>query len=92
MLLCLLKRDFRQAEFAYQKALSLAENSHDLLYQALGEERLGNLRRMMAHDLHRPEHAQAAYQNFKKAEQKASQGNFKEALGRNTCRLELAIQ
>ena len=82
------KRDFRQAEFAYQKALSLADNSHNALYQALGQGRLGNLRRMMAHDLRRPEHAQAAYQYFKKADQLATGGDFKEAERQNISRLE----
>ncbi len=76
------KRDFRQSEFAYQKALSVANNTHNVLYQALCLGRLGNLRRLMAHDLHRPEHAQAAYQYFKQADQLAGQGNFKEAQGR----------
>jgi len=76
------KRDFRQAEFAYQKALSLANNSHNTIFQALAQGRLGNLRRLMAHDLHRPEHAQAAYQYFKTADRIATDGNLKEAQGR----------
>ena len=76
------KRDFRQAEFAYQKALMLANTARDLHYQALAQGRMGNLRRVMAHDLKRPEHAQGSYQYFKKANELATQGDFKDAQGR----------
>ena len=76
------KRDFRQAEFAYQKALMIADNAHALLYQALAQGRMGNLRRIMSHDLKRPEHAQMSYQYFKKANELAVLGNLKEAQGR----------
>ncbi len=76
------KRDFRQAEFAYQKALVLSDSAHDLRYQALAQGRMGNLRRMMSHDLKRPEHAQMSYQYFKKANELATQGNFKDVQGR----------
>jgi Tfp pilus assembly protein PilF len=76
------KRDFRQSELAYQKALMLANTAHDLRYQALAQGRMGNLRRVMAHDLKRPEHAQMSYQYFKKANELATQGDFKDAQGR----------
>lgn len=76
------KRDFRQAEFAYQKAIVLADTAHNLRYQALAQGRMGNLRRVMSHDLKRPEHAQNSYQYFKKANELATQGDFKDAQGR----------
>ena len=76
------KRDFRQSEFAYQKALAFANNAHNICYQALSIGRLGNLRRIMAHDLRRPEHAQLSYQYFKKADQLVSQAHCKDAQGR----------
>ncbi len=76
------RRNFRQAEFAYQKALALANNGHNICYQALSIARLGNLRRLMAHDLRRPEHAQVSYQYFKKADQLVNQADCKDAQGR----------
>lgn len=76
------KRDYRQSEFAYQKALMLANNAHDIRYQALAQGRMGNLRRVMSHDLKRPEHAQMSYQYFKKANDLLTQGDFKDAQGR----------
>ncbi len=76
------KRDFRQAEFAYQKALMLSDAARALRYQALAQGRMGNLRRIMAHDLKRPENAQASYQYFKKANELATIGSFKEEQGR----------
>ena len=76
------KRDFRQAEFAYQKALMLGNTAHDLRQEALANGRLGNLRRVMAHDLKRPEHAQMSYQYFKKANDIATKSDFKDVEGR----------
>jgi len=76
------KRDFRVAEIGYQRALLLANDAHNLRYQALAQERLGNLRRVMAHDLKRPEHARDSYNYFSHAEELARKGDFKDVQGR----------
>jgi predicted aspartyl protease len=76
------KRDFRTSEFSYQRALVLSDNARDLRYQAIAQGRLGNLRRTMAHDLQRPEHAQASYNYFSKADEMARKADLKDVEGR----------
>lgn len=76
------KRQFRTSEIAYQRALILADNTHDPRYQAIALGRLGNLRRVMAHDLQRPEHARASYNYFVKADELARKADLKEVEGR----------
>jgi hypothetical protein len=76
------KREFRTAEIAYQRALMVADSSHEPRYQALAQGRLGNLRRIMAHDLKRPEHTQAAYNYFSKADEIARKADLKDVEGR----------
>ncbi len=58
------RRDYRQAEVFYQKALLPLMVLATSKMQARLLGRLGNLRRIMAKDLNRPEHAKAAYQYF----------------------------
>jgi hypothetical protein len=76
------KRQFRTAEMSYQRALILADNAHDPRYQAIALGRLGNLRRVMAHDLQRPEHARASYNYFVKADDLARKSDLKDVEGR----------
>jgi tetratricopeptide (TPR) repeat protein len=76
------QRDFRNSEFSYQKALIMANNSQELRFQAIAQGRLGNLRRIMAHDLQRPEHARAAYNYFSKADEIARKADLKDVEGR----------
>jgi predicted aspartyl protease len=76
------QRDFRSAEFNYQKAFVLANSAQELRYQAIAQGRLGNLRRIMAHDLQRPEHARAAYNYFMKADELARKADLKDVQGR----------
>ncbi len=78
----ILKRDYRTAELSYQKAMIAADNSGDPKEQAKILGRLGNLRRIMAKDLNRPEHAKAAYDYFNKAVEKAQQSKASEVQGR----------
>lgn len=75
-------RDYRQAEVFYQKALLLADNSRDVKTQARLLGRLGNLRRIMAKDLNRPEHAKAAYQYFVRAQELAKKAGARDVEGR----------
>lgn len=75
-------RDFRLAEISYQKALGTADSLHDLVYQAISQGRLGNLRRIMAHDLRRSEHAHSAYSYFSKADELARKMRAAKAEGR----------
>ncbi len=74
-------RDYRAAESAYQRALLLASSSKDLRYEATLWGRLANMRRMMAKELGRPEHAKTAYTNFLKAQELASKSGAKEVEG-----------
>jgi predicted aspartyl protease len=76
------KRDFRGAEFSYQRAMLLSDNARDVRYQAIANGRLGNLRRIMAHDLQRPEHAKASYNYFSKADELARKADLKDVEGR----------
>ncbi len=76
------RRDYRLAELAYQKAVMIADNSHDVKEQARLSGRLGNLRRIMAKDLNRPEHAKAAYDYFVKGQEKARSVRAQDVEGR----------
>ncbi len=76
------RRDYRQAEVFYQKALLLADGSRDVKMQARLLGRLGNLRRIMAKDLNRPEHAKAAYQYFVRAQELAKKVGARDVEGR----------
>lgn len=62
------KREFKSAEVYYQKALLSATANGDKRNEAKVLGRIGNLKRMMAKDLGRPEHAKAAYDNFTRAQ------------------------
>ncbi|HEY9788454.1 MAG TPA: aspartyl protease family protein [Candidatus Obscuribacterales bacterium] len=75
-------RDYRQAEMLYMKALLLADSARDVKTRAKLLGRLGNLRRIMAKDLNRPEHAKAAYQYFVKAQELARNQGAREIEGR----------
>ncbi|MBA3859453.1 MAG: hypothetical protein C0507_21320 [Cyanobacteria bacterium PR.3.49] len=75
-------RDYRQAEIYYQKALLLADGARDVKMQARLLGRLGNLRRIMAKDLNRPEHAKAAYQYFVRAQELAKKVGARDVEGR----------
>jgi predicted aspartyl protease len=77
-----LHREYRDAEFNYQKALMVAESSNDQKERARLLGRLGNLRRLMAKDLKRPEHAKASYDYFTKAEEIAQKSKSSEIEGR----------
>lgn len=76
------RRDFRLAELAYQKATMIADSSHDVKEQARLSGRLGNLRRVMAKDLNRPEHAKAAYDYFVRGQEKARSVHAQDVEGR----------
>jgi predicted aspartyl protease/tetratricopeptide (TPR) repeat protein len=76
------RRDYRQAEVFYQKALMLADGARDIKMQARLLGRLGNLRRIMAKDLNRPEHAKAAYQYFVRAQELAKKVGARDVEGR----------
>lgn len=77
-----LHRDYRSAELAYQRAMIAADNSGDPKEQAKLLGRLGNLRRIMAKDLSRPEHAKMAYDYFTKAVDKAQKSKASDVEGR----------
>jgi tetratricopeptide (TPR) repeat protein len=77
-----LHREYRDAEFNYQKALMVAERLNDQKERARLLGRLGNLRRLMAKDLKRPEHAKASYDYFTKAEDIAQKGKASDVEGR----------
>ena len=77
-----LHREYRDAEFNYQKALMVAESSNDQKERARLLGRLGNLRRLMAKDLKRPEHAKASYDYFTKAEDIAQKTKASDVEGR----------
>lgn len=74
--------DYRAGEAAYQRGLLLAGNGKDLRNEALLWGRMGNMRRMMAKDLARPEHARAAYDYFLKAQDLARKANARDVEGR----------
>ena len=77
-----LHREYRSAEGNYQKALMVADSSNDQKEKARLLGRLGNLRRLMAKDLKRPEHAKASYDYFTKAEELAQRVKAAEVEGR----------
>lgn len=76
------KRDFRLAELNYNKALLSATSSGDKKNEARLLGRFGNLRRMMAKDLGRPEHSKASYDYFVRAQDLAKKVGSSEIEGR----------
>jgi len=74
--------DYRAGETAYQRGLLIAGNAKDLRNEALLWGRMGNLRRMMAKDLSRPEHARSAYEYFIKAQDLARKAGARDVEGR----------
>jgi tetratricopeptide (TPR) repeat protein len=75
-------RDFRAAEQAYQQALNKVQFLADPKQQARLWGRLGNLRRIMAKDLGRPEQSRIAYEYFSKAQDLAHKQEDREIEGR----------
>lgn len=75
-------RDLRAAEAAYEKALLRVQSLGDPKLQARVWGRIGNLRRVMAKDLNRPEQARIAYEYFSKAQDLARKLQDREAEGR----------
>lgn len=75
-------RDYRAAEAAYQKGLMIASNNKDARNEALLWGRMANMRRMMAKELGRPEHAKTAYENFLKAQEMARKLGAQDVQGR----------
>ncbi len=75
-------RDYRSAETAYQQALGKVQFLGDPKQQARLWGRLGNLRRIMAKDLGRPEQARVAYEYFSKARDLAHKMEDREIEGR----------
>ncbi len=75
-------RDFRAAETAYQQALAKVQFLGDPKQQARLWGRLGNLRRIMAKDLGRPEQSRIAYEYFSKAQDLAHKMEDREIEGR----------
>lgn len=78
----IIQRDFRSAESSYQNALTRIETLGDPKLQARVWGRLGNLRRVMAKDLSRPEQARIAYEYFSKSQQLARKCEDREGEGR----------
>ncbi len=76
------KRDFRLAELSYNKALLAATTCGDKKNEAKLLGRFGNLRRMMAKDLGRPEHSKASYDYFVRAQDLAKKVGSTEIEGR----------
>ena len=60
----------------------VADNGSDVVEQARLLGRLGNLRRVMAKDLNRPEHARAAYDYFVKSDECAGRARAPDVQGR----------
>lgn len=75
-------RDYRAAETAYQSALNKVQFLGDPKQQARIWGRLGNLRRIMAKDLSRPDQARVAYEYFSKARDLAHKMEDREIEGR----------
>ncbi len=75
-------RDLRAAEQAYQKALLKVQSLGEAKLQAKIWGRIGNLRRVMAKDLNRPEQSRIAYEYFSKAQELAHKLQDREAEGR----------
>ncbi len=76
------RREFRGAEAGYQRALAIATANNDKRNEARVFGRIGNLRRMMAKDLGRPEHGKAAYDYYVKAQEQAKKIGASEVEGR----------
>ncbi|MBX9671023.1 MAG: aspartyl protease family protein [Candidatus Obscuribacterales bacterium] len=74
--------DYRAGETAYQRGLVIAGNAKDLRNEAILYGRLASMRRMMAKDLSRPEHAKAAYELFLKAQDMARKSSSRDVEGR----------
>jgi len=77
-----LHRDYRAAEGAYQRAMMVADSSGDIKAQAKLLGRMGNLRRLMAKDLGRPEHSKTAYDYFSRGVEKAQKVKANDIEGR----------
>ncbi|MBX9569455.1 MAG: aspartyl protease family protein [Candidatus Obscuribacterales bacterium] len=75
-------RDYRSAEQAYQQALQKVQFLGDPKQQARLWGRLGNLRRIMAKDLNRPEQSRIAYEYFSKGRDLAHKMEDREIEGR----------
>lgn len=75
-------RDLRASETAYQKALLRLQNVGDARLQAKIWGRIGNLRRVMAKDLSRPEQSKIAYEYFSKAQDLAHKLQDRDVEGR----------
>ncbi len=75
-------RDLRAAESAYQRALTRVQSLGDPRQQARVWGRMGNLRRVMAKDLMRPEQARIAYEYFSKGQELAHKLEDREIEGR----------
>lgn len=78
----IIDRNYRQAENDYVQVIRIAQREKALKEQAIALGRLGNMRRVMAKDLKRPEQGQAAYQYFTKAISIARQIGDKAIQGR----------
>ncbi len=76
------RREFRGAEAGYQRALAIATANGDRKNEARVLGRIGNLRRIMAKDLSRPEHSKAAYDYYVKAQEMAKKAGASEIEGR----------
>lgn len=76
------KRDFRQTEAFYNKALLLATTGGDKRNEARALGRFGNLRRIMAKDLGRPEHSKTSYDYYVRAQAMAKKLGATEIEGR----------
>ncbi|GEM_PF-469781 len=74
--------DYRAGEILYQKGLLLSGNGKDVRNEALLWGRMANMRRMMAKELQRPEHARAAYDYFVKAVDLARKAGARDVEGR----------
>jgi len=77
-----LHRDYRLAEGSYQRAMMVADSSGDVKAQAKLLGRMGNLRRLMAKDLGRPEHSKTAYDYFSRGVEKAQKVKANDIEGR----------
>jgi predicted aspartyl protease len=75
-------RDLRAAESAYQRALLKLQTVADAKLQAKIWGRIGNLRRVMAKDLSRPEQSRIAYEYFSKAQELAHKLQDRDVEGR----------
>lgn len=75
-------RDYRAAEASYQQALGKVQFLGDPKQQARLWGRLGNLHRVMAKDLGRPEQSRIAYEYFSKARDLAHKMEDREIEGR----------